>query len=1041
MAVRTKTGKTRRGRRRPPAKRVASPRRDASAAPAGAARSAYNLAADEVERLLRSREHGAVLEEYFGNVQYRELRDLAQEAAAARVRGGARVLILPGIMGSTLGRHRTLLDDVIWLDPIDIARGKLLDLALPGGNIAALGVILFAYLKLKLRLKIAGYDADFHPFDWRQSIDDLGGQLLDRIKDDPANQVYLVAHSMGGLVARAALALPDNKKIVRLIMLGTPNYGSFSPVQALTATHPLVRKVVAALDLKHSAEDLAERVFKTLPGLYQMLPSPERFNRVDLYTAAVWPGSTPRPDPTILGGVRAVQDGLAKADARFFLIAGVNQETITGLHIEDGDFVYETSNDGDGTVPLAFAQLPGTTTYYVEEQHGSLPNNRVVEQAVIDILAGGATERLPTTVERSRAGGRNVSRAALVAEPVFEGRRGSEVSRAELRHVLDEFVSPEARDGMAPAVRVVAADRSDDAHAADEAPRDQVVVARRRQRLLEIRLAHGSITDLRTRAYVLGLFKEVDPSGAAAAIDHQLDGAVKEFTTRRMFSGQVGEVFAMPAGRYRLGAETVLFTGLGTFDAFNSEVLQFVAENVVRTFVRTHVEDFATVLLGSGSGTSAAKSVYNHLVGFFRGLGDADRDQDLRRITFCEIDPERFSEMREEIYRLARTSLFDDFQVTLSEVELPPPAAPPPAARARLDADAALAYLIVRQEPSPDHAVVYRSSVLTAGSNATVLTGSREIERTKLTGLLKRIEGSGFSAATLPSFGRELAALVLDPDVSKGLKEMRDYHLVVVHDAPTSQIPWETLAIGDWFPAAEQGMSRRYAADNLSVAKWLEERRYGEQLDILLVVNPRLDLAGAEEEAKRIEKIFPSSSRIRLHRLHGTEATRAALLSAFRSGKYDVIHYAGHAYFDEASPALSGLLCNDARLTGADLAGLSNLPALVFFNACEAGRIRGNSNRREVHKRIATNVGLAEAFLRGGVSSYIGTYWPVGDSPAAAFAAAFYNTLVAGKSVGAAVNAGRGAVRALSTPSVDWADYVHYGSHDFIIKGLGTNAT
>jgi CHAT domain-containing protein len=73
--------------------------------------------------------------------------------------------------------------------------------------------------------------------------------------------------------------------------------------------------------------------------------------------------------------------------------------------------------------------------------------------------------------------------------------------------------------------------------------------------------------------------------------------------------------------------------------------------------------------------------------------------------------------------------------------------------------------------------------------------------------------------------------------------------------------------------------------------------------------------------------------------------------------------------------------------------------------------------------------------VRGGVASYVGTYWPVGDAEAASFAATFYGELVQGRSVGSAVNAGREAVRKLK--SVDWADYVHYGAYDFVIKGLG----
>ena len=53
-------------------------------------------------------------------------------------------------------------------------------------------------------------------------------------------------------------------------------------------------------------------------------------------------------------------------------------------------------------------------------------------------------------------------------------------------------------------------------------------------------------------------------------------------------------------------------------------------------------------------------------------------------------------------------------------------------------------------------------------------------------------------------------------------------------------------------------------------------------------------------------------------------------MECFGTGEYDVVHYAGHAYFDEFDRARSGILCSgDEVLSGADLASLSRLPALV----------------------------------------------------------------------------------------------------------------
>ena len=56
------------------------------------------------------------------------------------------------------------------------------------------------------------------------------------------------------------------------------------------------------------------------------------------------------------------------------------------------------------------------------------------------------------------------------------------------------------------------------------------------------------------RALALGIFRDVAPAGAAAAIDARLDGAITELSQRRMFSGNVGEIFMLPVGRHSLAA-------------------------------------------------------------------------------------------------------------------------------------------------------------------------------------------------------------------------------------------------------------------------------------------------------------------------------------------------------------------------------------------------------------------------------------------------------------------------------------------------------
>jgi len=1034
-----KKPKTAAGKPKPPAGSKKSTPPEAAAQPvsASAGNSAFKLNDRVVEKHLTSGEHSGILEDYFGEEAYRELRRLAREASSRSVRGGPRVLIIPGIMGSKIGKKHKLFDDTIWIDPIDIAAGNLTDLRLNGEDteFEALGVILFAYLKLKLSLRAAGYDADFYPYDWRKSISLLGQELSVSLSKEKTANVSIVAHSMGGLVTRAAIA-QKAPKIKRVIMLGTPNHGSFAPVQVLRAVYPILRKI-AFIDLKHSANKLVKKVFRTFPSLYEMMPWPEKFSALDLYSLAGWPTTGPAPLENMFQSARHVQQSLAPADDRFCLIAGVNQETVVGVHMEWDEFSYDLSMEGDGTVPLSLAELPGAKTYFVDESHGSLPNNRQVAKAVDDILATGVTSNLPDWWEPSRAGFTRVLHDRDFKEVEYDGTRGRALSLREQRQLLEELVSAVSHE-EAPEISVregVAATTPKPGRFDHEFQR--VVIGRRYQHRLEIRLACGSITDVDARAYVLGMFRDVTPAGAARAIDSLLEGTISEFITRRMFNGNVGEISIIPTGRHAVRSDLIAFAGLGAFDKFSRDVLEIVAENIIRTFLKTKVDDFATVLFGGSSGKEPAAVLENLLTGFFRGLRDADTEHRFHGITICETDRKRYNAIKRELYRLSSTPLFDQIEVTIDEIHMPP-MVEKRVWGARLMERREPVYLIVRCSKSEDDILSFESSVLTSGTKATVVSAKKEVAQSLLQQHLEKISATGFTFAKLAGFGQKLAGLVLAPDIVAVLTRFPDNQLVVVHDALASLIPWETINFGGPFPAATSGLSRRYLADNLSVAKWLEQRKYGPHLDVLLVVNPTGDLPGAADEGQRIQELFGDyTSAIKLKVLVESQARKKVLLELFSSGKYDVVHYAGHAYFDPNSPDRSGILCSGREvLSGADLAGIGNLPALMFFNACEAARVRKPQDPADpelaMPKRIQRSVGLAEAFLRGGVANYMGTYWPVGDASAKQFAEAFYGGLLQGNSIGQSLLEARKEIQGHSW--VDWADYVLYGSPEFVLK-------
>ena len=934
----------------------------------------HRLHDEDIERLLATGERKPELVELLGEDGYRELSQLARQARAMRRRGGPTVYVLPGLMGSRIGTRGRLLDDVLWLDIIEAAAGHLTRLALPrGARLRALGIMWLNALKLKLSLAVAGFDARSHPYDWRLGVVPLAAQLNARIEADARRDVMLVGHSMGGLVARAALA-GGGRRIRRIVQIGAPNGGSFAPVLAMRGVYPTVRKL-AALDLHHSAEDLARIVFRTLPSLHELLPVAQGTGP-DLFDAADWPDDALRPDQKLLAAAQQARRGWPAGDARCLHVIGIRQETVTGLRRTGGQFEFEFTEDGDGTVPLALAELPGSRSWYVAEKHGGLPNNGRVISAVVDLLRTGETQRLPSSLKRERAAtSRRVNETAL-KRIAPQKVRWQDLSADARRRLLEPVVSPEFRGGVPTGTRAAARDR----RGAVRAP------GRRR---LEIRIVHGSIVDANARAVVLGLFRNVDPTGPAAALDARLGGAIRELALRRMFDGSLGQVYVLPVPRTALLAEFAVFAGLGDFDEFGQDAQVYAAENVIRAFARSHVEDFATVLLGAGSGSSVAAALEGQLRGYLAGLRRADPERVLRRITICELDGRKFAALRRAMARVSAELAADDFELVVDEEDTRPPR---PAARPRVlrtERPADPVYLLATMAEDGRSSLVCRASLLTAGAKAAVLAGSMSVDKVELREQVARIELSVLASRELARAGERLARTLLAPSVREGLASMASHALVVVHDREASQVPWEAIRIDSTWPALEQGISRRYASEQLSVARWREMRIAGERLSVLLVVDPTEDLPGAAAEGAALHPLLQARG-ADVELLAGAAATRDRLRSLLRTGAFDVLHFAGHGHFDPARPGESGLVCaRDEVLRGADLDGIGDLPALVFFNACEAARVRRRAaSRRRMARQPSTS--LAEAFLVGGVANFLGTHWPVGDDAALAFSTHLY---------------------------------------------------
>ncbi|MDW7614892.1 alpha/beta hydrolase [Peribacillus simplex] len=126
------------------------------------------------------------------------------------------------------------------------------------------------------------------PYDWRRSIFDHVEKLANKIiNESKANneKVTLVAHSMGGMLAKLAIQKLEEKqelqRINKFITIGTPWHGAPDAFKSLTYGEPgIFEKLWVFFQTLLSAE-ATKNLARILPSVYQLLPSETYFNHPD----------------------------------------------------------------------------------------------------------------------------------------------------------------------------------------------------------------------------------------------------------------------------------------------------------------------------------------------------------------------------------------------------------------------------------------------------------------------------------------------------------------------------------------------------------------------------------------------------------------------------------------------------------------------------------------------------------------------------------------------------------------------------------------
>jgi pimeloyl-ACP methyl ester carboxylesterase len=267
----------------------------------------------------------------------------------------------------------------VWLDLGELAGGGLGELGLDAA-VGAGGLLERAYGDLVDHLSGSHQVRPF-PYDWRLSLrhaaDELAGEL-ERILATTNQPVRLLAHSMGGLVARALQARHADvwRRVVqrsgsRLIMLGTPNAGSFAIPRMLLGRDRLIR-MLALLDFDHSLSEILSLV-ATYPGVLELLPR-HASSDFDAFDEAAWAplreANDDRwtvPSGDALTAARRFRDELdaCEIDTEHTLyVAGQDRSTPMAVEVRGRRVLFHATGEGDGRVPwrpaASRASAPGT---------------------------------------------------------------------------------------------------------------------------------------------------------------------------------------------------------------------------------------------------------------------------------------------------------------------------------------------------------------------------------------------------------------------------------------------------------------------------------------------------------------------------------------------------------------------------------------------------------------------------------------------------------------------------------------------------------
>jgi CHAT domain-containing protein len=974
------------------------------------------------------------------------------------------ILLLPGILGS----HLAVDGERVWLSLRIIGGLSRLTYSDGASNVQPDGAIGRSYDEL-IDFLSASHEVTVFSFDWRRPIEDEArrlAQTLDEaltVRAASGQPVHLLAHSMGGLVARTVeLERPDvwqrwlARAGSRMLMLGTPNGGSFAPMQVLSGDDT-VGNALSAFGLPFQ-DHKARQLMASMPGFMQLqagllddalgLHQSKRWQSLaDQDLALVQEANTWHtadiqrnvyrwgvPPQGVLDQAislrrrldRQRHDSLAGFSDRLVMVVGHARFTPTSfeLNANEGLFYLDAQDGGDGRVTLANALLPGVKTWKVDCEHGDLAAARSAFDAYLELLSHGDTQRLAPVV---------TSRGAGTAAPLVRSRPAHQPSESQppSSELSDLF---ERADDEAPSALP----------AAGNALRISVHNGNLKFVSATLLVGHyGASTLTGTESVVDRFIGGAMSASLAAGLYPELPGTHQIFLNHRQ---DPDNLLALPRPPH------VVVAGLGEEGkARGIDLIHTVRQAALAWAQRVaespglgakQFELFAT-LIGSGGVSVSVATAAQSLA---QGVREANEKlaaggwPTVSHLRLIELYLDRATEAWSALNLL--TIAAPEHYALTPHVICGVGALRRPLESGYRGTGHDFVSAISTHNEDGEPIITYTLDTQRARSEA-------RVQATQARLVSELVRRASNEANRDRQIGRTLFQLLVPVEMEASLRGSSEL-LLELNDG-TAAIPWELL---DTPQDGRGGPSKPWAIRNKLLRKLRTVQFRGQVSDaqradaVLVIGEPLCDsalyppLPAARAEAEAVVKALTGPAGLSSERVHALIAPSdcpgddaAGVINALLARPYRIVHIAGHGEPElervGLPPLMRGVVLSDGTYLGPrEVEAMRVVPELVFFNCCHLAA--DPKNLLQGYDRAAFAASVAKQLIRIGVRCVVAAGWAVEDDAANRFAVAFYDALLRGERFMDAVHTGRGAAFEASPQGNTWAAYQCYGDPEWV---------